>query len=184
MMADDIKKSLKEKIGRLEAFSIALDDSTDASNTAQLAILFIRGVDVDFNITEELLALQPLKGTTTDEDIFETVNTVFERYGLKWSSLSGICTDGAPAMVGVRKGLIGIVHEREIELQNHPENLTNFHCIFHQQNLCAKSIKFTNVMEVVVASINFIKSHALNHRQFNGSLLKLYVNIYLLTSVA
>jgi hypothetical protein len=36
MMADDIRKSLKEKIARLEAFSIALDDSTDASDTAQL----------------------------------------------------------------------------------------------------------------------------------------------------
>jgi hypothetical protein len=41
MMADDIKKCLKEKIARLEAFSIVLDDSTDASDTAQLAI-FIR----------------------------------------------------------------------------------------------------------------------------------------------
>jgi hypothetical protein len=61
-------------------------------------------------------------------------------------------------MLGARKGLIGIVHERAIELQIQPENLTNFHCIIHQQNLCAKSIKFTNVMKVVVASINFIKS--------------------------
>jgi hypothetical protein len=68
MMADDIKKNLKEKFDRLEEFSIALDDSTDASDTAQLAI-FIRGVDADFNITEELLALQPLKGTTTSEGI-------------------------------------------------------------------------------------------------------------------
>jgi hypothetical protein len=124
MMADDIKKRLK-KISRLEAFSIALDDITDTSDTAQVAI-FIRGVDEDFNITEELLALQSLKVTTTGEDIFETVNTVFERFGLKWSSLSGICTDGAPAMVGARKGLIGIVHERAIELQIHPEILTHF----------------------------------------------------------
>jgi hypothetical protein len=89
MMADDIRKSLREKIARLDAFSIALDDSTDASDTAQLAI-FIGGIDADFNITEELLAPQPLKGTTTGEDIFETVNTVFERFGLKWSSLSGM----------------------------------------------------------------------------------------------
>jgi hypothetical protein len=43
------EKSLKEKIARLEAFSIALDDSTDASDTAQLAI-FIGGVDADFSI--------------------------------------------------------------------------------------------------------------------------------------
>jgi hypothetical protein len=82
MMADDIKKSLKEKIARMEAFSIALDDSTDAFDTTQLA-KFIREVDADFNITEKLLALQPLKRTTTGEDIFETVKTVFERFGLK-----------------------------------------------------------------------------------------------------
>jgi hypothetical protein len=119
----------------LEAFSIALDDSTDASDTAQLAI-FIRVVDADFNITKELLALQPLKRRTIGE--VETANTIFERFGLKWSSLSGICTGGAPAVIGARKGLIGIVHDRAIELQIHPENLTNFHCIIHQQNLCAK----------------------------------------------
>jgi hypothetical protein len=41
---------------------------TDASDIAQLAI-FIRGDDVDFNITEELLAPQLLQGTTTGEDI-------------------------------------------------------------------------------------------------------------------
>ena len=46
-------------------FSNALDESTDLSNTAQLAI-FIRGVDDDFNVTEELLELVPKKGTTTN----------------------------------------------------------------------------------------------------------------------
>jgi hypothetical protein len=77
-------------------------------------------------------------------------------------------------MVGARKGLVGIVHERAIELQIHSENLTNFHCIIHQRNLCAKSIKFTNVMEVVVVSINFIKSRALNHRQCKEYLADLF----------
>jgi hypothetical protein len=77
-------------------------------------------------------------------------------------------------MVGALKGLIGIVHERAIELHIHPENLTNFHCIDHQQNLCAKSIKLMNVMEVVVTSISFIKSRALNHRQFKEYLADLF----------
>jgi hypothetical protein len=103
---------------------------------------------------------------------------------MRWSADHGLLatdtlaslvdTDVALAMVGARKGLIGIVHERAIELQIHPENLTNFHCIIQQQNLCAKSIKFTNVMEVVVASINYIKSHALNHHQFKGYLADLF----------
>lgn len=72
----------------MEAFSIALNDSTDTFDTVQLAI-FIRKVDANFTITE-LLALQSLKRTPACEDIFETVDTVFERFGFKLSSLSGI----------------------------------------------------------------------------------------------
>jgi hypothetical protein len=59
VISDDIKKSLREKTSRLEALSVALDDSID---TAQLAI-FIGGPDADFNFTGELLGVQPLKGT-------------------------------------------------------------------------------------------------------------------------
>ncbi|GBP13810.1 hypothetical protein EVAR_8025_1 [Eumeta japonica] len=43
-----------------------------ASGPLSLAI-FIRGVDKELTVTEELLALQPLKGTTTREDIFNEV---------------------------------------------------------------------------------------------------------------
>ncbi|GBP23963.1 General transcription factor II-I repeat domain-containing protein 2A [Eumeta japonica] len=50
----------------------SLDKSTDLSDTAQLAI-FIRGVDKEFTVTKELFVLQPLKGTTTGEDIFNQV---------------------------------------------------------------------------------------------------------------
>lgn len=121
-----------------------------------------------------MLTLQPLKGTIIGEDIFEAVSTAFRNFGLKWSLLSGICTDGAPSLVGTQKGFIGIVNGKAIELNIQAENLTNFHCVIHQQNLCAKSIKFKNVMEVIVTSINFIKSCALNHRQFKEYLEDLF----------
>ncbi|KII74930.1 hypothetical protein RF11_09856 [Thelohanellus kitauei] len=103
---------------------------------------------------------------TTMKDILEAVNSIFEKYELKWSSLSGICTDGVPSIAGVKKGFIDVVCEKAMDIQIIFENLTNFHCIIHQQNLCAKSMKFKNVMEVVVGCINHIKSRALNHSQF------------------
>lgn len=77
-------------------------------------------------------------------------------------------------MVDARKRFIGIVQEGAIQLLIHPENLTNFHCINYQQNLSPISIKFSNVMEVVVASISFIKSRILNHRQFKEYLADLF----------
>ncbi|GBP17497.1 General transcription factor II-I repeat domain-containing protein 2A [Eumeta japonica] len=72
MMANDIKTILTGRMAGFESFSIALDESTDLSDTAQLAI-FIRGVDKEFTVTEELLALQPLNKTTTGEDVFNEV---------------------------------------------------------------------------------------------------------------
>ena len=63
-LADDIEKSLKVTTSTLEWISLALDESTDISDTAQLAV-FIRGVDLNFNIIEELAYLMPMKGTTT-----------------------------------------------------------------------------------------------------------------------
>ncbi|GBP45138.1 General transcription factor II-I repeat domain-containing protein 2A [Eumeta japonica] len=72
MMAHGIKTKLTDCMAGFKSFSIALDESTDLSDTAQLAI-FNRGVDKKFTVTEELLALRPLKGTTTGEDIFNEV---------------------------------------------------------------------------------------------------------------
>ncbi|GBP73831.1 General transcription factor II-I repeat domain-containing protein 2 [Eumeta japonica] len=74
-----------------ESFSIALDESTDLSDTTQLAI-FIRGVDKKFTVIEKLLALWPL--TAIGEDIFNEVHKLFTRFGLPWSKLVGVCTDG------------------------------------------------------------------------------------------
>jgi hypothetical protein len=56
-IADDLKLNLTDVTKQFECFSIALDGSTDSSDTAQLAI-FIPGVDTNFNYVEELLSLQ------------------------------------------------------------------------------------------------------------------------------
>ncbi|XP_057667237.1 tigger transposable element-derived protein 1-like [Diorhabda carinulata] len=72
MIANDIKTTLTDRMAGFESFSIALDESTDLSDKAQLAV-FIRGIDKEFTVTEELLTLQPLKATTTGEDIFNEV---------------------------------------------------------------------------------------------------------------
>ena len=45
-------------------YSLAADESTDRTDTAQLSI-FIRGVDAQFSVTEELLDLKTIHGTTT-----------------------------------------------------------------------------------------------------------------------
>ncbi|XP_056467534.1 general transcription factor II-I repeat domain-containing protein 2B-like [Gadus chalcogrammus] len=62
-MAQDIEKTLKNTARDFEYFSLACDETTDITHTAQLAI-FLRGITSEFETKEELLSLQAMHGTT------------------------------------------------------------------------------------------------------------------------
>ncbi|KAF8773068.1 General transcription factor II-I repeat like protein [Argiope bruennichi] len=53
----NLTSQLESKIGQFKFCSIAMDESTDINDTAQL-ILFIKGVDENFEITEELVCMR------------------------------------------------------------------------------------------------------------------------------
>ena len=171
-IAGCITFTLRERATNFKYFSVAVDESTDMTDTAQLAV-FIRGVDKDLNITEELASLVGLKGSTTGDDIFEGVKNVLDKFNLKFDHcLSGIATDGAPAIIGRHQGLIAFVL-KEVQTLLSPVDIVIYHCIIHQESLCAKSLGLNNVMKVVVSTVNFIQSRGLNHRQFQELLIEL-----------
>ena len=163
-LSEDISQSLSDKIKDFVAWTFATDESTDQKDTAQLAI-FVKGVDIDLNETEEFLALQSMKDTTTGGDIFAEVCDAIERFGLDWSKLCGMASDGAPAMSGLGVGLVGRV-KAELREKGLNDDIVVFHCIIHQENLCAKTLKFTHVIGPVSQAVNFIRARGFNHRQF------------------
>ena len=71
-MAADVKQVFGDYCQTFQYFSLALDESTDEKDTAQLAI-FVRGITSNFDIYEEFVQLVPLKDTTTGEDVFKAV---------------------------------------------------------------------------------------------------------------
>lgn len=77
-LATSVEKSLKSIASSLEYYSLSLDENTNVSDIAQLAI-FARGVDKDCVITEEMAALVPLKGTTKVIDLLEGVIGILNR---------------------------------------------------------------------------------------------------------
>ncbi|XP_033991047.1 general transcription factor II-I repeat domain-containing protein 2-like [Trematomus bernacchii] len=166
----NVYAQLQQKTKEFDFFSLALDESTDVQDTAQL-LIFIRGVSANFEMCEELAALQSLKGTTTGEDIFGKVCQTMEELDLDWSKLASITTDGAPSMVGATRGLIGRMN-REMEERGLTAPL-QIHCLIHQQALCCKVLKWDSVMKVVVSCINFIRAKGLKHRQFQQFLSEL-----------
>ena len=167
-LAGDICETLKDKVKKFISWSLAIDESTDEKDTAQLAI-FIKGVDKELNETEEILSLQSMKGTTTGADIFIKVLDAVEKFGLNLITLSGIATDGAQSMSGTRKGFVGLL-KSALREKNISDDIAIFHCIIHQQNLCVKSLKFQHIMYPIIKAVNFIRARGLNHRQFQNFL--------------
>ena len=164
-MENDVTNQLKEKIKSFLYFSLALDESTDTTDTAQL-LIYIRGVDMELNIIEELLDIVSLKGRTCGEDIFDAVHDVGLKFALNWDKLVSITTDGAPSMTGREKGFVSRLR-KFLSINNLPESkLVNIHCMIHREALCAQSASLNNVTSTVVKTVNYVKSSALRHRKF------------------
>ncbi|XP_065668179.1 general transcription factor II-I repeat domain-containing protein 2A-like [Hydra vulgaris] len=158
-LSENIELSLIEKLNKCEAYSLALDESTDRGDTAQLAI-FIRGITSNFEVIEELLDINHMKDTTKGEDILSEVKKTLVKFELPEKKLCGVTTDGASALTGKNIGLI------ELLKKSINREIISYHCIIHQEQLCAKVLEMKNVMEIVIHTVNFIRSRGLNHRQF------------------
>ncbi|XP_050522733.1 general transcription factor II-I repeat domain-containing protein 2B-like [Daktulosphaira vitifoliae] len=168
---EDIGKNLQDqmqtKAEQFSFFSLALDESTDNRDTAQL-LIFVRGIDREFTITEELASLQSMKDRTSADDLFEDVLQCITKLNLNWKNLCGLTTDGAPSMIGSKNGLVTkILHQMATQNLEQPLPV---HCIIHQQALCCKVLEMDHVMNVVRDIVNFIRSRGLNHRQFQAFL--------------
>ncbi|XP_066953353.1 general transcription factor II-I repeat domain-containing protein 2A-like [Macrobrachium rosenbergii] len=149
-------------------FSIALDESNDIQDTAQV-LIYIRGIDENFEITEELLSMESLKDTVTGKDLYNSVINSLIRSRLSLDKLARITTDGAPSLIGKHCGLVTLMNDK-IKEDFPSHSVLSFHCIIHQESLCRSSFKLKHVMDPVVRAVNLIRARGLNHRQFRSFL--------------
>ncbi|XP_015436701.1 PREDICTED: general transcription factor II-I repeat domain-containing protein 2-like [Dufourea novaeangliae] len=109
-IAENLRNQHNTTISTFQAYSIAIDESTDIRNIAQLAV-FIRGCDVNLKISEELLEIIPMHNTTTGADIFDALMEVLKKYKLPLEKFVCLATDGAPTMTGITKGVVARLKE-------------------------------------------------------------------------
>ena len=169
-MSEDVKTRQQDCLKNLQYFLIAIDESTDTTDTVQLAA-FVRGVSSNFDIFEDFVELVSMKGTTTGADILKALLQCTNRMSLDLSKLVSITTGGASAMIGKNKGAVALLqkHLKDIGLNN---KITKIHCLIDQEGFCAKTTNLKSVMDTVVKAVNMILSHKLNHRQFRELLLE------------
>ena len=68
-LGENIVAQLQPKAENFLWYSLAMDKSTDLTSSSQL-LIFIRGVNLDFEITEHLVSVCSMHGTTTGQDLF------------------------------------------------------------------------------------------------------------------
>ena len=140
-----------------------MDEGTDQSDTAQL-VIFIRGIDENFNIMEKMLDLCHIKSTTTGKDIYEFVNMWLDKFNIHRKNIYSITTDGALALTDKHNGFITLFKE----FVDH--EILSYHCLIHQQQLCAQKLNMKHFMTDLVKAVNFIRSQGLNHCKFKAFL--------------
>jgi hypothetical protein len=160
-ISNNLSNQLREKAEEFKYYSLVMDEGTDSTDTAQL-LIFVRGTDENFAISEELAGLCSVKGRTTGEEIAdEVIKCVIEKSGLTFNNLVAVCTDGAPSM----RGNVGAV---TLAQKYTGKKITKTHCVIHQQVLCSKVLNFEHVMSVVVSIVNCIRCRGLTHRLFRA----------------
>lgn len=172
-LGKDVNRQLMLACKQFECFSLAMDESTDTSDAAQV-LLFIRGVSIDFQITEELAGVHSMETSVTGVEIFSKVKETILGLGLDFTKLKGITTDGGKNMSGTKTGVVGNVCKAVEDASG--ERPIILHCIIHQQALCGKNLEISEVMTVVVKTVNYIRSSSQKHRQFKAFLSEIDSN--------
>jgi hypothetical protein len=147
-MSENITATLGERIQKFEWCSLALDESCDISDKSQLAI-FVRGIDSNFNITEELGSLIPMKGTTTGKDLYNELKSMLENLSIPLDKIVGISTDGAPAMASMNVGVAGTLFNDIKNLTGSEKTVCSFNIFSSPFNIDVETVPDELQMELI-----------------------------------
>ena len=117
---------------RRNEFSLQLDEAaTSTSNKDAYLICYVRFIDNDGNIVEDLPFCKLILKNCRAHELFATLNNFFQENNFQWKYCVGLCTDGARAMSGRFGGLRTLV-------QGVAVNAKWTHCLIQREALASQ----------------------------------------------
>lgn len=114
----DLQPQAQSYLQKSERFSLQLDECTDLSDIAHLAIS-VQMVFSDFSVKEEFMLILLLRRRTAGKCLFNVFKSFVKERGISLDELSSIKTDGARSMVGKNN-----VFSRSATKMKHLPNVT------------------------------------------------------------
>ena len=142
-------KQLTQELSSCKYFSICIDESTDITSAARLAIFsrFCKGDET----CEEMVALLTLPERTTEAAMCKAAINEFSSRQIEISKVVSVTTDGALSMTGEKAGFVSLF-TTEVG-----HSVIVFHCIMHEEALCTKAglKELQKVMQTVTCKLHF-----------------------------
>ncbi|XP_072375695.1 zinc finger MYM-type protein 6-like, partial [Diabrotica undecimpunctata] len=113
-------------------FTVQLDEST-LSDSKALLLLYVRFIDDNGEMAEEMLFVRSLITDTKGSSIFEVVKRFFEEKEIPLLNIIAYATDGAAAMTRRHRGFIA-------HLKQAVPGILCVHCVIHREHLLAKNL--------------------------------------------
>ena len=87
-------------------------------------LVYVRYIHLG-KLKEEFLFWKPLALYTRGTDVLEMVDEYFTLKSLDWKNVVGVCTDGAPSMLGCNSGFQTLIKQKN-------DGIVFVHCMIHR----------------------------------------------------
>ena len=124
LFAYDLMSQLDEGLQNTPTISLAIDESTDKTDNAQLMV-FVRYYNARVKeFFHDFIGVTDLEKRTRGEDIYEALKSMLDSRNIDAKSIISVTTDGAPSMIGRVRGLTARLKEDNPDVKN-------YHYIIH-----------------------------------------------------
>ncbi|XP_020835211.1 EPM2A-interacting protein 1 [Phascolarctos cinereus] len=159
-LARNLHGQLVMRATNFQAYSLALDDQAFVGTEGRLMV-FLRGVDHDYEVDEELLTVVNLAGQPSVGHVMRHIGEAVARVGLTWDKLVGVASTGTAWIASEECGLVRLLQARAAEAREGVGGGSPLaHCagLLHLELLGSRELDVGGVVDAVAGWLALLRT--------------------------